>query len=172
MKNKGKHDPTKACFLTTATVDSMGLPDDCEPLQLARFLRDEKMQTERELSAVELYYKVAPVIVSRTEGSEWNAFWRNHMRKITTLIKLGEYDLAKDLYTYATAQLINKKVTNYSDSDIVDSVYQHGLHGVGQKWLPYFMRFGILKASLAVGLAFQSARLRFAKMKFSRVLDH
>jgi hypothetical protein len=165
-----KPDTTNACFLTTATVKAQGLPDNCEPLELARFLRDDKMKSSKELSAVDLYYEIAPEIVSRCNDEEWNTLWRDHISKITALVKLGEYDLAKDLYTYATAYLVNKKITNYSDEQIVDRVYQYGLKGIGQKWLPYWARFGILKAAFFTGLSYQSIRLGLAKRKFSAVL--
>lgn len=165
-----KPDPTKACFLTTATVTAQGLADNCEPLQLARFLRDEEMKSSKELSAVDLYYQIAPEIVSRCEGSEWDTLWRDHISKITTLVKIGEFDLAKDLYTFATASLVNKKITKFSDKEIVDRVYEYGLNGVGQKSLPYWARYGVLKVSLFIGLSYQSVRLGIAKRKFATTL--
>jgi len=164
-------DPARACFLTTATVEAQGLPDDCEPLELARYLRDDKMKSKKEISAVNLYYEIAPEIVARCNKDEWTMFWSNHLRKITALMKLGEYELAKDLYTFATASLVNKKITKFSDVQIVNRVYEYGLNGVGQQWLPYWMRFGILKAALFVGLSYQSVRLGIMKQKFAKVLD-
>jgi hypothetical protein len=166
-----KPNPTRACFLTTATVKAQGFSDNCEPLELARFLRDDEMKSSKELSAVDLYYEIAPEIVSRCNDDEWNILWRDHISKITTLVKLGEYDLAKDLYTYATASLVNRKITKYSDVQIVDRVYEYGLKGIGQKLLPYWARFGILKTALFVGLSYQSIRLRLAKRKFATVLN-
>ena len=167
---ENKTNAANACFLTTATVKAQGLPDNCEPLELARFLRDDKMKSKNELSAVDLYYEIAPEIVSRCNDDEWNVLWRDHISKITTLVKLGEYDLAKDLYTYATASLVNRKITKYSDVQIVDRVYEYGLKGIGQKLLPYWARYGILKTALFVGLSYQSIRLRLVKRKFATVL--
>ncbi len=169
--NEVKPDPARACFLTTATVEAQGLPDDCEPLELARYLRDNKMKSKKELSAVDLYYEIAPEIVARCNKDEWALFWRDHLRKITALIKLGQYDLAKDLYTFATASLVNKKITHFSDVQLVNRIYEYGLNGIGQKLLPYWIRFGILKAALFVGLSYQSVRLGFMKRKFAQVLD-
>lgn len=175
MKNEKtsekKIDPAMSCFLTTATVGALGLPDNCEPLELARFLRDEKMKSEKELAAVDLYYKVAPVIVARSTKDEWIAFWRDHMSRITALVKSGEHELAKDLYTYATACLVNKKASHYSDAELVDSVYEYGLKGIGKKWLPYPVRYALLKSALFAGLSYQSVRLGFAKRKFPQILD-
>ncbi|SFG39919.1 hypothetical protein SAMN05518865_111225 [Duganella sp. CF458] len=169
--NEIKPDPSRACFLTTATVEAQGLPDDCEPLQLARYLRDHEMKSKKELSAVDLYYEIAPEIVARCDKEEWAVFWRDHIRKITALVKLGEYDLAKDLYTFATASLVNKKITHYADVRMVDRVYSYGLHGVGQTWLPYWMRYGLLKTALFAGLSYQSVRLGILKRKHSQAID-
>lgn len=173
MKNEKtgnrKPDSASSCFLTTAAVGALGLPDDCEPLELARHLRDEKMKSGKDRAAVALYNKIAPVIVARSTNDDWLAFWRNHMCKITALIKSGEYQLAKELYTYATASLIKKKAVNYSDNEMVDNVYEYGLHGVGQKWLPYPIRFGLLRAALFAGLSYQSVRLGLAKRKFPHI---
>lgn len=169
--NDAKPDPNRACFLTTATVEAQGLSDDCEPLELARFLRDNKMKSKKEQSAVDLYYDIAPEIVSRCGKDEWIALWRNDISKITALVKAGEYDLAKDMYTFATARLVNKKITHFSDEEFVNKVYAFGLNGVGQKWLPYWVRYGVLKAALFAGLSYQSLRLGLKKRKFAHVID-
>lgn len=169
--NDVKPDPVRACFLTTATVEAQGLPDDCEPLQLARFLRDNKMNSDKDRGAVALYYDIAPAIVARCDKDEWTAFWRNHLRKITALIKLGQYDLAKDLYTFATASLVNRKITRYADVALVERVYAYGLGGVGQRVLPYWLRYGVLKTALHAGLAFQAVRLGLLKRRFAHVLE-
>lgn len=166
-----KPDPSRACFLTTATVTAQGLPDDCEPLQLARYLRDHEMKSSKDVSAVDLYYDIAPEIVARCNKDEWALFWRDHLRKITALMKLGEYALAKDMYTFATASLVDKKITRYSDVQLVDRVYAYGLNGIGQQWLPYWARFGILKTALFAGLSYQSIRLGLKKRKFAQILD-
>ena len=163
-------DPT-GCFLTTATVGVLGLPDNSEPLQLARYLRDEKMHSKKDRSAVALYYKVGPAIVERSSNAEWLQFWENHMSRITTLIKAGEHQLAKELYTYATAQIIQNKATNYADKELVDSVYDYGLRGVGKQWMPYWMRFGLVKLSLPVFLAYESVRLGLKKRQFRNLLN-
>lgn len=164
-------DPNASCFLTTATVHTMGLGDDCEPLQLARFLRDEKMKSATERDAVALYYKVAPVIVERSSSKEWVVFWDKYMRKITALIRHGEYELAKDLYTYATAKLVHSKAIRYSDVDIVEEVYDYGLKGFGKSWLPYSVRYALLRAAFLAGLPYQAVRLGLAERKFAHVLN-
>jgi hypothetical protein len=159
------------CFLTTAVTHALGLPDDSEPLELARHLRDDKMTSSADRAAIELYYKIAPVIVARSTDADWKEFWTEHMRKITLLIKMGKYDLAKDLYTFATASLINAKATRYTDVELVDEVYDYGLKGFAKASIPYPVRFVMLKAAFAVGLAYQSIRLDWAKRKFADILE-
>ena len=150
---------TNGCFLTTAVVDSLGMPDDSEPLTLARFLRDTKMTSPRERAAVQLYYKVAPQIVERSSEGEWQQFWSRHLRRITQLTRVGEYELAKDLYTFATAGLVDRKVTTFKDVDLVNEVYSYGLGAFARVKLPYALRFVILKLAFRVGLTYQSLRL-------------
>ena len=162
---------TDGCFLTTAVVKSLGMPDNSEPLELARYLRDEKMQSQKDKSAVALYYKVGSVIVDRTSDEEWFQFWENHLRKITVLIKMGEHDLAKNLYTLAAAQLISKKATRYADKEMVDGVYDHGLYGVGKQWLPYSIRFVLVKLTLPIFLFYKSILLGLKKRKFQKLLE-
>jgi hypothetical protein len=163
-----KGEATSTCFLTTATVDALGLPDDCEPLELARFLRDEKMTSPTEQHAVELYYAVAPTIVERSEADAWTRFWDDHMSEITDLIRTGEYELAKDMYTVATADLIQRKATRYADVDNVDAVYDYGLKGVGRRWLPYPVRFAVLKVALSAWLPVQRLRLRARRARLTK----
>lgn len=162
--------PVPGCFLTTAVVEAMGMDDASEPLQLARYLRDHKMTGNRDGKSVQLYYRIAPTIVQRSTNDEWLLFWDQHMRKITSMIKLGEYELAKDLYTFATAQLINKKATRFADEELVEMVYDYGLHGFA-KQLPYAVRFALLKSAFVVGLCYQSIRLRLACRKFAGSLE-
>lgn len=171
MSSEMKPDPSRACFLTTATVEAQGLPDDCEPLELARYLRNHEMKSEKERAAVDLYYDIAPHIVARCNRDEWAVFWRDHLRHITTLMKMGEYALAKDLYTFATACLVHKKITRFADVEMVDKVYAYGLRGIGQERLPYWMRFGLLKAALFAGLSYQAIRLAFMKRQFASALE-
>jgi hypothetical protein len=144
------------------------MPDDSEPLTLARYLRDTKMTGTKEKSSVELYYKVGPIIVERSNDLEWEKFWVQHLRPITELIKKGEYELAKDLYTIATAKLVDKKATKYNDTDVVDEVYSYGLGVFAKIKLPYMIRYIILKLAFKVSLSYHSVRLWFVKQNFNR----
>jgi hypothetical protein len=160
-----------SCFLTSATVGALGLPDDCEPLTLARFLRDEKMTSDDERAAVDLYYKVAPAIVARSTKEEWVEFWQDNMREITALVRAGEYELAKDMYTLATARLVNEKATRFEDEDLVGEVYAFGLKDFAKDLLPYPVRFGMLKLALSAWVPLETLRLKREKRKVSSVID-
>jgi len=163
--------PSPSCFLTTAVTEALGMSDTSEPLALARYLRDQKMTSSADRAKVELYYQVAPTVVARSTDDDWITFWSQHMRKITVLIKLGEYDLAKNLYTFATASLIDKKATRYSDVELVNKVYDFGLKGFGKTVIPYPVRFAMLKVAFVLLLTYRSIQLNLAKRKFAEVLD-
>lgn len=156
------------CFLTTAVVGAMGMDDNAEPLRLARYLRDHNMNGGRDRKSVELYYRIAPTIVARSTEDEWLLFWKQHMQQITDVIKQGHYDLAKKLYTLATARLIDQKATRYDDVGLVDAVYDYGLRGFAKKKLPYPLRYALLKAAFKVGLFYGSIRRRLAIRKLKR----
>lgn len=159
------------CFLTTATVEAMGMADDSEPLQLARRLRDEHMGGDRDRKAVSLYYQVAPLIVARSTNDDWIRFWGAHMQPITRLIKHGEVTLAQDWYSYVTASLINQRALRYGDRAEVDAVYAYGLRGVGQKMLPYPLRYAVLKVAMRVELIHKAARLALRKRAVVSIIN-
>ena len=162
--------PSPGCFLTTAVVDAMGMADDSEPLTMVRALRDREMGSAREIESVALYYKVAPLIVARTSNEQWTEFWRDHMKPITNLIKHGQYEIAKDWYTYATARLIDERATRFGDVAEVDEVYAYGLRGFARSVLPYPVRYALLKFALRVEVARRGLRLAFRKRAVARII--
>lgn len=61
----------KHCFLTTACVESRGLPDDCEELQVLRAFRDGYLSRLPEgPGMIQAYYALAPRLVERIAGRE------------------------------------------------------------------------------------------------------
>jgi len=128
------------CFLTTATVHAMGLPDDCEELTLARLVRDTQMTTGKNRVAVDLYYKIAPVIVERK--TEWGNFYNDVVAPVTEMAKNGRYEDAIKLYKIETVRLIDQYATNYSDRETVEHIF--GL--VSKKAsVPYFVKYSCVK---------------------------
>src|SRR5262249_32663113 len=113
----------------------------------------------------------APRIVERSTDAEWHQLWARHLRQITSLIKQGEFELAKDLYTFATAELIDRKVTRFKDVDLVNEVYTYGLGAFSRIRLPYTLRFVILKLAFKFGLTYQSLRLWLLKRRVDEKIN-
>ena len=147
------------------------MADNSEPLMLARYIRDTQMTSGKERSAVQLYYKVAPMIVARSTDAEWHQFWAQYLRQITALIKMGEFDLAKELYKFATAELVHRKATAFRDVEMVNEVYSYGLGAFAKIRLPYALRFLILKIAFRVGLTYHSARLWLLKRRVNEKIN-
>lgn len=128
------------CFLTTATVQSLGLPDDCEELTLARMLRDTQMTTGKNRIAVDMYYKVAPVIVERK--TDWGNFYNDVVAPVTEMAKQGQYEAAIKLYKIETVRLMDQYATRYSDKETIEHIF--GL--VSKKAsVPYFVKYSCVK---------------------------
>lgn len=65
-----KGNDTSGCFLTSACVEAMGLPDDCYELTTLRGFRDEYLaKLDRGQCEIAYYYHVAPGIVERIKKS-------------------------------------------------------------------------------------------------------
>ena len=134
------------CFLTTAAVNAMGLPDNCEELTLARFLRDHKMTSSKDEHVKRFYKMFGPVITERNK--EWKSFYNNTVLPLTGLIKEEHHDKAVKLYKIATIKLIDKYASRYSDdrlniTEVFDTIMLPKL-----SWLPYSTKYAVFKAFL------------------------
>jgi hypothetical protein len=94
----------ESCYITTATVGSLGLPDDCEALTTLRRFRDEVMLTfpsgRREVAE---YYKTAPAIVAainrRPEAPAiYRSIFNESLAPAVTAVQEGRYAAAYALY--------------------------------------------------------------------------
>lgn len=102
------------CFLTTACVSHMGLPDDAYELETLRAFRDGVlMSSNRGRELVSEYYKIAPEIVQavREKGSVvanqvWRSVYRD-IRKAVGLIERGDFDGAAKHYQSMTTNLMS-----------------------------------------------------------------
>jgi len=150
------------CFLTTATVMAMGLPDDCEELALARMVRDTQMNSDKDRAAVQLYYKVAPLIVER--NAEWTNFYADVLVPITKLIKEERYAEAINLYKYATVKLIDSHATRYSDRYIVETIFDLVSKN---KHVPYFAKYACVKAYFMLKLSSAKAKIKYGILRKS-----
>jgi hypothetical protein len=130
------------CFLTTATVEAMGLPDDCEELMLARELRNHHMGDASGERVKHFYKKFGPLITERNE--DWKEFYHNAVVPITNLIKQQKYEAAKVLYKYNTALLIDRYASRYEDKDLIEEVFAVKFGGK----VPYAVKYAVFKTYL------------------------
>lgn len=130
------------CFLTTATVHSLGLGDDCVELMLARYLRDSHMTSERDVAAKYFYTKFGPVIVQRK--TEWRDFYDDVIAPVTELVKRGDNQEAVLLYKAATLKLIDEHASRYEDKELMSEVFDKRL-APSMSSLPYVVKYGAVK---------------------------
>ncbi|MEM2089758.1 MAG: CFI-box-CTERM domain-containing protein [Candidatus Pacearchaeota archaeon] len=119
MRRKDSNDPDYSpgssssgsiCYLTTACVRSMNLPDDCLELNVLRHFRDKiLMQEPRGKKAVREYYRIAPEIVQAIEERDkareiWQGIYRD-IKYAISLIFLGDFEGAFKHYQQMTLKL-------------------------------------------------------------------
>lgn len=90
------------CFITTAVVDILGKPDDCEELQTLRAFRDSWLK-ENHPEDIEIYYDVAPKILDKLstmpEAEELlKAAYVTNILPSVEAIKQNENEVAYSLY--------------------------------------------------------------------------
>ncbi len=101
---------TGNCFLTTACVQHKQLPDDCEPLQVLRSLRDEYMMKDKNgKQLVQFYYQSGPAIVRSinqcsNKAEIYDYMYEHMIQPSVELVKEGRYAEAVAYYkTFVTA---------------------------------------------------------------------
>lgn len=120
MGYKGGADPGtgfSGCFLTSACVDYLGKPDDCEELTVLRKFRDEYMKsTEEGSTLVDEYYAVAPDIVEKIDASEkrgdYYDYIYNVICKCIDLIAADENEQALNEYRAMVCRLSDELLKN------------------------------------------------------------
>lgn len=99
------------CYLTTACVEAMGLPDDCRELTVLRNFRDhwlrEKVTGPAEIAE---YYEIAPQIVERIQRSEermelLKGIYDEMITPCVDDIQAGNYETAHERYRRETMKL-------------------------------------------------------------------
>jgi hypothetical protein len=111
----GMEEKSKGCYLTTACVGAMGLPDNCLELNVLRNFRDKVLlPTSIGRRAVEEYYSIAPEIIQAVgEQEKSNALTvlrsiYNDIRKAVFLIGSGDFKGAFKHYQQMTLKLKGK----------------------------------------------------------------
>lgn len=92
------------CFISTAIIESLGLPDDCHELTVLRSFRDTFMQkTLLRKQQVNQYYQIAPNIVysisTHSDVSNiWKELWGAFLKPAIEAIERGDNELAYQMY--------------------------------------------------------------------------
>ncbi len=110
---RGETKSKSGCYLTTACIETMGLPDDCLELNVLRNFRDKiLMQEPAYKRAVREYYRIAPEIVQAIEGQDNSQkIWRDiygDIRHAVSLILSNDFEGAFKHYQQMTSRLKEK----------------------------------------------------------------
>ena len=94
---------SEGCFMTSACCDYYGLPDHCRELTMMRKLRDDYMSnTEEGRDRIDDYYRTAPAIVRKINGSlDREAFYSSIYSSVTecaSLVESGKFAEAEQTY--------------------------------------------------------------------------
>jgi hypothetical protein len=107
-----------SCFVTTATLKSIGKPDDCEELNTFRNFRDNWVVIQDDgQELISEYYLVAPQIVKKidTNIDSENVYlklWSEHIEPCLNLLKQGKFFDAKQVYIDTMFMLKAKYLNN------------------------------------------------------------
>jgi len=93
------------CFITTATCETLGKPDDCYELNLFREFRDNWLKEQHDgKELIKEYYEVAPQIVSSINRQIerkriYCDIWEEYLCDCLAMIENGDYQACKEKYT-------------------------------------------------------------------------
>ena len=105
------------CYITTATVEHLGLDDDCDELNTLRIYRDKLIEEDPEFRKIVLeYYKTAPQIVEKISNSPnkdeiLDSIYNNMVLPVLKLLKNGKIKEAKEYYISVYNNLKSKYVS-------------------------------------------------------------
>ncbi len=103
-KSESSSSSSSGCFLTSACVEAMGLPDDCRELTALRRYRDEYLASQPcGQCEIAEYYRVAPPIAARIKAQPdaMDVFSRLYDELVVPCVRLidaGEMEAAHTLY--------------------------------------------------------------------------
>jgi hypothetical protein len=92
------------CYLTTACIQTRGLPNNCDELRILRKFRDEVMAKRLEGRAdIQEYKRIAPEIVRRLDlrGNSreiYSGIYHQTIEPAVRLIQSGDFQRAYDTY--------------------------------------------------------------------------
>lgn len=116
--SKGSHSAhskggSGGCYLTTACVNAMNLPDNCLELSVLRNFRDKILMSQQSgREAVKEYYRIAPEIIEVVEEQDdaqmiWQATYRD-IRHAISLVLSGDFEGAFRHYKQMSLRLKEK----------------------------------------------------------------
>lgn len=111
----GGGDSSGDCFITTATVDHMGMVDNAPVLETLRWFRDNVLaKTEEGRAKIVEYYETAPTIVDRlNQRVDAEAVYRDLFKRFispaATAVTDGKYEQAEQIYTDMVMDLQEKE---------------------------------------------------------------
>ena len=110
--SSGGSSSSGGCYITTACVDAIGLPDNAFELRVLRGFRDKVLMPDpRGRRAVMEYYRIAPDIVQAVEEQDdpqniWKSVYRD-VRHAVSLVLSGDFEGAFKHYQNMTLRLKN-----------------------------------------------------------------
>ena len=107
----GSSGSDSSCFISSACIESLGLPDDCEELQILRQFRDKRKTSDNAFAElVKEYYQIAPAIVAQINAQAdskgaYSKLYDELVLPCVKYIKNGQEDAAISLYTKIVREL-------------------------------------------------------------------
>jgi len=102
---------SSSCFITTATLTSLGKPDNCDELNTFRNFRDNWLAKQPDGQTLILeYYNIAPQIVKAINQQDYSHniysnLWRLEIEPCLRFIENRDYEKAKLSYCKVVAEL-------------------------------------------------------------------
>ena len=99
------------CFITTATIETMGLDDDCVQLNIMRMFRDNYLSLHSEGNElIAEYYQTAPQLLAAIDKSPnpkkvYSQLYCNLVQPVIAYIQAGEFEEATKHYRSIVEEL-------------------------------------------------------------------
>ncbi len=112
--SNGGSDNDGGCFITTATLTSLGKSDNCAELEAFRNFRDKWLLLQPDgTQLISEYYAIAPQIVAKIDLSPdriniYRDLWANHLKPCLNLLTEGRFVDVKILYQGVITDLKNR----------------------------------------------------------------
>lgn len=107
----GTSEDSGGCYITSATMKSLGKEDTCDELMSFRYYRDQWLSNEPNgKMLIDEYYHTAPLIVNTIDSQEnskdiYNDIWNTYLSPCYDYIKKSNNNEAKELYVQMVKKL-------------------------------------------------------------------